>query len=106
MIEIIAKIHDKFSIEFKVGFHVRRKLKENNFKINTWMFIPNSLDINPLTYSKSQFYKDVKSNIRLITPIFLLREIASDNSIPFRNLEKSFQAVASDPTRTTVRDYE
>jgi hypothetical protein len=106
MIEITAKIHDKFSIEFKVGFVVRRKLKENNFAINTWMFVPNSLNINPLTYSKNQFYRDVKSNIRLITPVFLLREIAGGKAIPLHNLEKSFQVTASDPTRTAIRDYE
>lgn len=106
MIEITAKIHDKFSIEFKVGFVVRRKLKENKFAINTWLFVPNSLDINPMTYSKKQFYRDVKSNIRLITPVFLLREIAEGNAIPLHNLEKSFQATASDPTRTAIRDYE
>jgi len=106
MIEITAKIHDRFSIEFKVGFHVRRKLKKNDFAINTWLFIPNSLDINPMTYGKKQFYRDVKSNIRLITPVFLLREIADGNAIPLNNLEKSFQATSSDPTRTAIRDYE
>ena len=106
MIEITAKIHDKFSIEFKVGFVVRRKLKVNSFAINTWIFIPNSLDINPLTYSKNQFYRDVKSNIRLITPIFLLREIASGSAIPLHNLERVFQETASEPTRTSVREYE
>lgn len=106
MIEITAKIHDKFSIEFKVGFLVQRKLKENTFAINTWIFIPNSLDINPLTYSKSQFYRDVKSNIRLITPIFLLSEITSGTAIPLHNLEKVFRDVASHPTRATIREYE
>ena len=106
MIEITAKIHDRFSIEFKVGFVVRRKLKENDFAINTWLFIPNSLDINPMTYGKKQFYRDVKSNIRLITPVFLLREIADGSAIPLNNLEKSFQIIASNPTRTAIRDYE
>lgn len=106
MIDITAKIHDKFSIEFKVGFVVRRKLKENNFVINSWLFIPNSLDINPMTYSKKQFYRDVKSNIRLITPVFLLREITEGNAIPLHNLENSFRTTASDPTRTAIRDYE
>lgn len=106
MIEITAKVHDKFSIEFKVGFIVRRKLKVNHFAINTWIFVPNSLDINPLTYSKNQFYRDVKSNIRLITPIFLLREISAGSAIPFHNLEKAFQTIASEPTRTNIREYE
>ncbi|MDL2319870.1 hypothetical protein LJC45_01920 [Alistipes sp. OttesenSCG-928-B03] len=106
MIEIKAKIHDRFSIEFKVGFVVRRKLKENNFAINTWIFVPNSLDINPMTYTKTDFYRDVKSNIRFITPKFLLREIAGGKAIPLTKLRRSMEDMASDPTRTAVQEYE
>lgn len=106
MIDIVAKIHDKYSIEFKVGFVTRRKTKVSDFAVNTWMFIPNSLDINPLTYGKSQFYRDVKSNIRLITPIFLLREIVSGNAIPLHNLSKAFEALSSSPLRSAIREYE
>lgn len=106
MIDIKAKIHDKFSIEFKVGFVVRRKTRINDFAINTWFYIPNSLDINSLTYSKKQFYIDVKSNVRLITPRFLLREIMGEEGSPMANLENSFRTMASDPTRTNKREYE
>lgn len=104
MIDIKAKIHDKFSIEFKVGFHVRRKLKKNDFAVNTWLFFPNSLDINQQTYGKNKFYSDVKSYIRLITPVFLLREITE--SIIHKSLKESFGAMASDPTKTNKREYE
>ena len=106
MIDIKVRIHDRFSIEFKVGFVVRRKLKENDFAINTWIFVPNSIDINPMTYTKQQFYRDVKSNVRLITPKFLLREIVSGNAIPLTNLEKAMTAMANEPTRTNVQEYE
>lgn len=106
MIDIKVKVHDRFSIEFKVGFVVRRKLKVNDFAINTWIFVPNSLDINPMTYNKQQFYRDVKSNIRLITPKFLLREIAGGNAVPLHNLERAMTAMASEPTRTNVQEYE
>lgn len=106
MIDIKVTIHDRFSIEFKVGFVVRRKLKVNDFAINTWIFIPNSLDINPMTYSKQQFYRDVKSNIRLITPRFLLREIAGGGGVPILNLERAMTAMANAPTRTNVQEYE
>ena len=75
MIDIKAKIHDKFSVEFKVGF-VADGERGNDFAINTWIFLPNSLDINPATYGKEDFYRDVKSNVRFITPIFPLGEIA------------------------------
>ncbi|MDL2322441.1 hypothetical protein LJC52_00460 [Bacteroidales bacterium OttesenSCG-928-A17] len=106
MIDITAKIHDKFSIEFKVGFLVRRRLKKNNFAINTWMFIPNSLDINSLTFTKNDFYRDVKSYIRLITPVYLLREIAEGDESPIEKLKKTFHKIASEPTRTAIREYE
>lgn len=104
MIGIDTKIHDKFSIEFKVGFHVRRKIKKNDFAVNTWLFIPNSLDINQQTYSKNQFYTDVKSNVRLITPVILLRDITE--VIINKNLKDSFNAMASFPTKTNTREYE
>jgi hypothetical protein len=106
MIDIKTKIHDKFSVEFKFGFVVRRKLKQNDFAVNTWFFVPNSLDINSMTYPKDRFYSDLKSNIRLITPVFLLRELVSGNAIPLHNLENAFNTMASAPTRTAVREYE
>jgi hypothetical protein len=106
MIDIVAKIHDKFSIEFKVGFLVRRKQEQSIFSINTWMFVPNSLDISSQTYEKNHFYRDVKNYIRLITPVFLLREIAEGETNPLKNLEEVFNKTASEPTRTAIREYE
>ncbi len=55
MIDIQVNIHDKFSLEFKVGFHARRKVKSNDFVMNTWIFIPDSLDVNSLTYPRGIF---------------------------------------------------
>ena len=94
MIEELVKIHDKFSVEIKLGFNARRKQKISDFAVNTWIFIPNSLDINRMTYQKSDFYRDLKSNIRLITPSYLLRDIADNDKEPFVLMEKSFQDMA------------
>lgn len=90
MIEIQAKIHDKFSIEFKVGFITRKRLAISDFVMNTWIFVPHSLDINPMTYDKTRFYRDIKSNVRLITPVYLLRDLATTDTLPFQELEKHF----------------
>lgn len=106
MIEIKTKIHDKFSIEFKESFVVRRKVKDNHFAINTWLFVPNSLDINPQSYGKEQFYRDVKSNVRLITPVFLLRDIVSGNALPLNYLKDAMNAMASSPSRANIVEYE
>lgn len=106
MIDVQVRIHDKYSVEFKFRFELKQTPEVNDFVVNTWFFVPNGLDINALTYSKGQFYRDVKSSIRLITPIFLLREIAGGSAVPLRNLERSFNALAVDPSRSNIADYE
>ncbi|HOP13178.1 hypothetical protein [Lentimicrobium sp.] len=106
MIEDLVKIHDKFSVEIKLGFYARRKQPVSDFAVNTWIFIPNSLDINRGTYQKADFYRDLKSNIRLITPSYLLRDIADKEKPPFSLLENALQQLASDPSRTRTAEYE
>lgn len=106
MIEIKTKIHDRYSIEFKMGFVARRKLPKSDFSVHTWIFVPSSLDINKSTYPKYQFYRDVKSNIRLITPRFLLRDLASAESEPKARLTKAMNEYATSPGRTSRREYE
>lgn len=106
MIEENVKIHDRHSAEIKLGFFARKKVKKSDFGMNIWMFIPNSLDINRFSYSKAAFYRDMKSNIRLITPIYILRDIAEAENSPLVYLQKSFNEVASEPTRTHQAAYE
>lgn len=106
MIESNVKIHNRFSVEFKLSFLARKKKKVSEFAVNTWIFIPNSLDINPSTYDKKDFYRDLKSNLRLITPVFLLRDIAHGKNSPIAKLETSFREMASQPTRTNISEYE
>ena len=106
MITIQAKKHDNFSVEFKFGFVGQPGVERNDFVVNTWIFVPNSIDINPQTYGKDQFYRDIKSNVRLITPVFLLREIASTESLPFVCLNGAMNRLAVNPTKEATDDYE
>src|SRR5574344_9187 len=105
MVEIQYKIHDEFAVEFKQRFLVRRKVQKNLFAVNTWFFVPNSLDINPQTYGKDQFYRDVKSNVRMLTPVYIRRDRAVENAVPFRFREQAFRDVASSPLRKNVAEY-
>lgn len=106
MIDVQVRIHDRFSVEFKIGYMVRKELKMNDFMTNTWIFVPSDLDINSFTYSKNQFYRDVKSNVRLITPIYELNEVADEMSLPFMFLEGAFNELVGDPTKENLADYE
>lgn len=106
MIDENVKIHDKFSVEIKLGYSAKRSSKINDYSINTWFFIPYSLDINRYTYNKDQFYSDLKTNLRLTTPVFLLREIAEGKESPFHLLEISFKNISVQPIRTNKEEYE
>lgn len=106
MIDVQVRIHDRFSVEFKIGYVVRKELKVNDFMMNTWIFVPNSLDINSFSYSKNQFYRDVKSNIRLITPIYSLGEVSNEEALPFRFLEVAFNELLADPVKENLAEAE
>ena len=106
MIEEHVKVHDKFSIEFKVGFIAHKEQKTNDFAMNLWVFIPNSLDINRFTYSKSNFYRDLKSNIRQITPVCKLTELVDGEQSPLNLLRLSMMSFAEHPTPANQQNYE
>ena len=106
MISIHAKKHDNFSVEFKFGFNCKEGGKRDDFSVNAWLFVPNSLDINPENYGKKQFYRDIKSNIRLITPVYLMREIAQDESLPLTSLRGALERVTANPQKVNLDAYE
>lgn len=106
MIDIRTKIHDRYSIEFKVGFVAQNKSGNNDFEINTWFYIPHSLDINALTYNKKHFYTDIKSNVRLITPVISLAGMTGGPETPLVYLEKAIRQLSGAPTPQNFREYE
>lgn len=106
MIDIQTKIHDKFAIEFKVGFSGREDVKDEHFDVNTWIFIPNGLDINKDTYSKERFYTDMKSNVRLITPSFALKDMVGEGAVPFRNFKQAVTDMVADPSAEHRSEFE
>ena len=108
MIDLITKIHDKFTLEFKVGFNTEQAIKPmkySDFVMNTWVFVPNSLDINAAKYSKDDFYRDLKSGVRLITPSYGLHELANDDELlPSKSLITNFNDlhIAPDDTQDLI----
>ena len=105
MIQVKTSIHDRFSVEFKINFSGREQ-QHRLFKMNSWLFVPSSLDINASTYSKEQFYQDVKSNVRLKTPQFTLQQLADPEVLTVRNLSAAVQKYAETPTSTCLQDLE
>ena len=106
MIDIQTKIHDKFSIEFKVGFSGREDIKVDHFDVNSWIFLPNGLDINKSTYSKDRFFSDMKSNVRLLTPAFTLKQMVDGEGSPIHHVRKALETWLSEPTQDHLDEFE
>ena len=106
MIDISAKIHDNFSVEFKIGYNTRHDTDINKFTVNTWIFIPYSLDINNTTYPQSLFYRNLRTNIRFITPKYSLKDLADFESGPVNFLKNALIRFAESPTDNVVKGYE
>ncbi len=104
MIDLSTKIHDKFTLEFKVGFNTEQAAKPTKYSdyvMNTWIFVPNSLDINAAKYSKDDFYRDLKSGVRLITPSYGMHELANDDALlPSQALTDNFNDLQAAPDDT------
>ena len=106
MIDIQTKIHDKFSVEFKIGFSGREGVKEDHFDVNSWIFIPNGLDINKQTYSKERFYADMKSNVRLLTPAFTLKQMLEGEEAPLHHVKNALEAATAEATEERLNEFE
>ena len=68
--------HSANKVEIKLEYKLEDLVKTNNYKIETYFFIPRELKINKSTYSKEDFYSDTKNYIRFMNPLFSLKQIA------------------------------
>lgn len=115
MINVELKLHDKFSIEIKSGISIstpdnadentNKDGDKNEFSINTWVFLPPSINMNRNTYVKDDFYKDVKTNLRLITPIYSLKDIITEGKGPFARLDKALVELKKNPSDAVLKEH-
>jgi len=99
-------IHDKFSIELKLSYEKQIEKRVSDFSIDLWFFIPNSLDVNSDNYKKEQFYSDLKTNIRLINPVYLLNQICDGDNSPYGNLSYAVNCYLNNKIKKTENELE
>ncbi len=106
MITEAIKIHDRYQFEVKLNYLFEKENKVSSYKVEFFVFVPNSLGINYSTYSKKDFYSDVQSYIRFKTPVYFLEQIATFSDSPLNKLEKAFRELVRQPNKETTRNYE
>ena len=85
-----VSIHNREEFEIKIEYNLQEIEKKVSFKVECYLFIPSSLNINSETYSKELFYRDIKNYLRFKTPRILLQELLSPEFVqsPLYQLEK------------------
>ncbi|MEG2779349.1 MAG: hypothetical protein RR919_00875 [Bacteroidales bacterium] len=110
MIRVRARVHDKFSLEFKVWFEKNMlpdSGKETDYRLESWIFLPASLDVNALTYSREQFYSAIKSYYRTITPVYLLEDLAiAKIGSPLEFLSNAVFNIIGHRSKSNLSEYE
>lgn len=107
MFSIQGNVHDRYTLEFKIGFSKDNdEQKEGDFKMDSWIFVPDTLGINASTYSKEAFYRDYRFMVRLITPVFTLADIANPKALPLSRLEKWCEIIGTPTTEDKLKRHE
>lgn len=105
MIEETVKIHDKFQFELKFTYQFKEHLHPKKYNVDTYIFIPKSLGVGPEYYSKSDFYHDIQSYIRLKTPVILIKNISGDVNSPMAKLKRSIERLSAGLDEKKSTDY-
>ncbi len=98
--EEFIRQHDQYQFEVKLGYNLNRDAKQDRYKVETFFYVPDNLDINSATYSKNEFYKDLLLYIRFKTPDFTLNELTDEANqrSPLQNISRKFDLYKKDPT--------
>ncbi|MFL5320851.1 MAG: hypothetical protein ACJ790_14410 [Myxococcaceae bacterium] len=81
-------IHDRKQFEIKLEYQPSRTDPTSKYLVETWLFLPSSLNVDAETYPRQDFYADLHNYIRLKTPVLTLEEITTASHSPLVKLEK------------------
>ncbi|QRN94271.1 hypothetical protein JRI60_34765 [Archangium violaceum] len=80
-------VHDRKQFEIKLEYQPSGADDETRYLVETYVFLPSSLNIDAETYPRSAFYADIHNYVRFKTPVMSLAELLSSDSAPLARLE-------------------
>lgn len=90
-------LHDKYRFEIKLDIDLP-PASQSAYKIETFFFVPKSLNISPQTYNKHKFYNRVQQFIRFKTPKISLKKIVDPvvDASPYNRIHHALPALLSE----------
>ncbi|AKJ05462.1 hypothetical protein ATI61_102522 [Archangium gephyra] len=80
-------VHDRKQFEIKLEYQPSGADDETRYLVETYVFLPASLNIDAETYPRASFYADIHNYIRFKTPVMTLEELLSSDVAPLARLE-------------------
>jgi hypothetical protein len=80
-------VHDRKQFELKLEYQPSGADDETRYLVETYLFVPASLNIDAETYPRAAFYADIHNYVRFKTPVMTLAEVLSLDSSPLARLE-------------------
>ena len=106
MLKSSIKIHDKYSVVIDTTYDKVLKRKKSKYTCITYLFLPNSLNINKETYPDTKFYNDIRLLLKYNRPDHKLSEILDSPHSPLERLKKSTIEVIKNNSTKSISLYE
>ena len=95
------------AFEMKLEFPAPDNLgKPQDYKVEMYLFVPQNLDVNRQNYTRQDFYRALKTNIRLTTPDYLLGKIVKGENSPLSRLNNSIERLSEVRDEDAFEAYE
>ncbi|HRJ44019.1 MAG TPA: hypothetical protein PL105_19170 [Caldilineaceae bacterium] len=80
--------HDRFQVELRHSYRLQPDRK-SQYRITTYIFLPQSLGVDGSVYSPQEFYRRVQNYVRLRTPAFTLQALCRESRSPLLQLRQT-----------------
>lgn len=84
-------IHDRKQFEIKLEYQPSGEEPRSRYLVETFLFLPASLNVDGDTYPRSDFYADIHNYVRLKTPMLPFEEMLASDQSPLVKLERRLE---------------
>ena len=104
LLENRLDIHDRKQFELKLEYQPSGLDPDSEYYLDTFIFLPASLNVTQDTWPREDFYADLHNYVRLKTPTLSFAEMLSNELSPLAQLEQRVQLGLMGPESEVVYD--
>ncbi len=104
LIDSKVEVHDRKQFELKLEYQPSGLDPQSQYLVEMLLFVPRSLNIDPATWSREHFYRDLHNYVRLKTPVLSFDELLSGEHSPLVQLERRVPLGLLGPVSEVIYD--